>query len=369
MRILHVFRSPVGGLFRHVRDLARGQHALGHDVGILCDSSTGGESAEALLYATAQWCRLGIIRTPISKMPGLGDLAGMRAVQAAITRTGAEVVHGHGAKGGVYARLAGWRAGVVSLYTPHGGSLHYQWRSPSGALFLATEAAMARLGSGFCFVCDFEKDLVAQKVGLAGKPWQVAFNGLWPEEHVPVPLADGATDFLFVGELRHLKGVDILLQALAQVPQATLTVVGDGPDEAAYRALAQNLGLANRTRFAGRLGIAKALSLGQIMVMPSRNESFPYVVLETAAATRPLIASPVGGIPEIVPQPSLLPALTPDALAGAMRQAMEHPEMARAAALQLADAVKARCSAEDMSRKTTEFYARLLAGRRPLTVG
>ena len=43
MKILHVFRTPVGGLFRHVRDLARGQAALGHEVGIICDSTTGGK--------------------------------------------------------------------------------------------------------------------------------------------------------------------------------------------------------------------------------------------------------------------------------------------------------------------------------------
>ncbi len=59
MKILHVFRTPVGGLFRHVRDLARGQSELGHEVGIICDSTTGGRSPTDLLEQrcclTARW--------------------------------------------------------------------------------------------------------------------------------------------------------------------------------------------------------------------------------------------------------------------------------------------------------------------------
>ena len=71
MKILHVFRTPVGGLFRHVRDLVRGQAGLGHDVGVLCDSSTGGAVAQQLLDALSPHCSLGIERISISRLPGL----------------------------------------------------------------------------------------------------------------------------------------------------------------------------------------------------------------------------------------------------------------------------------------------------------
>ncbi len=67
MKILHVFRTPVGGLFRHVRDLARGQSELGHKVGIICDSMTGGEVASGLLDSVAPYCSLGIERIGISR--------------------------------------------------------------------------------------------------------------------------------------------------------------------------------------------------------------------------------------------------------------------------------------------------------------
>src|SRR5262249_29328388 len=110
LAILHVFRAPVGGLFRHVLDLARGQAAAGHPVGIVADASTGGARAEAALAELAPSLALGVRRVAMSRHLGLRDLTAVRAVAQAIRASGADIVHGHGAKGGAYARLAGTRA-------------------------------------------------------------------------------------------------------------------------------------------------------------------------------------------------------------------------------------------------------------------
>ena len=67
LKILHVLRAPVGGLFRHVVDLARGQAALGHQVGIVADSSTGGTTAEAILAELSHDLALGLTRLPMSR--------------------------------------------------------------------------------------------------------------------------------------------------------------------------------------------------------------------------------------------------------------------------------------------------------------
>lgn len=359
MRILHVFRSPVGGLFRHVRDLIRGQSAMGHKVGLICDASTGGASAQTLLDEIRPQCALGVHRETISRLPGFGDLAGAWLVSALARKTGAEMLHGHGAKGGAYARLAGRSAGIKSVYTPHGGSLHYEWRSPAGFAFLSAERMLAHLGSGFCFVCDFEKSLFTQKIGTAGKPTITVHNGLWPEEFSPVPLAPDASDFLFVGEIRHLKGIDILLHATASIDGATLTAVGDGPELEQQKQLADQLGVGSRVRFAGRMPIRDALSKGRIMVMPSRNESFPYVVLETIAAGTPLIASAAGGIPEIVPASMLVTPLDSSNLAAHMREALANLSSAKESAAKLRHSLLRDSSAEQMCSRTTAFYGTL----------
>src|SRR5688572_12810534 len=105
LRILHVLRAPVGGLFRHVLDLAEGQAARGHSVGIVA-AEGGGAAAEAKLAALTDRLALGLHRIPMERQLGFSDVAAVRRVTHIIAGTRPEVVHGHGAKGGAYARLA-----------------------------------------------------------------------------------------------------------------------------------------------------------------------------------------------------------------------------------------------------------------------
>src|SRR5438105_3153545 len=141
LNLLHVFRAPVGGLFRHVVDVARGQTARGHRVGLIADSSTGGADAEAKLDALAHELALGVTRVPMSRQIGLSDFPALTHVRRRAADVGAHVIHGHGAKGGAYARLA-TNGRAICVYTPHGGSLHYHWASAAGFLYLAAERAL-----------------------------------------------------------------------------------------------------------------------------------------------------------------------------------------------------------------------------------
>jgi glycosyltransferase involved in cell wall biosynthesis len=365
MKILHVFRTPVGGLFRHVRDLARGQSELGHEVGIICDSTTGGDTANVFLRGTAPLCSLGIERIRISRLPGLGDLSASSAVKAHAKKLGVDIVHGHGAKGGLYGRLAARSLGIPSVYTPHGGSLHYRWLGFPGAAFLGTEWALARIGSGMIFVCEFERKNFAKKIGLGSKPNAVVHNGLWPKEFTPVKPSKDASDVLFLGDMRYLKGVDVLLKALAIVARKwsiTACLAGDGPNLAEFKGLAEKLGLGSSVQFPGRLPTAQALKLGRLLVMPSRAESFPYVVLEAAAARVPIIASGVGGIPEILPANNLCPPGNPEALARHIEMALAIPKAIAKDANMVAEAVKTSFSAAIMTRDICDFYQQLLQG-------
>jgi len=356
MKIVHVFRAPIGGLFRHVRDLARGQNESGHQVGIVCDSTTGGEYADDLLKQLEPHCALGIERHPISRMPGLGDLAGARAVLQSAKRMKPEILHGHGAKGGAYARLAAWKIKCRSFYTPHGGSLHHSATFPMNHVIIQTERVLNRIGTGVCFVCEYEKQRFENMVGLSGKPSVVVHNGIWDDEFVtPTPRAD-ASDFLFVGEMRDFKGVDILLNALARIKNATLTAVGDGPELHTYQQLASTLGLGQRVTFAGRMPMSEAVTRGRIMVLPSRFESFPYVVLETAASGLPMITTAVGGIAEVVPKDSLCIPLDVETLAGQMQALLSSAALRKSRGGQYSAHIRKTCSAPDMTRKITDFY-------------
>src|SRR3954452_12764264 len=98
MRILHCLRAPVGGLFRHVLDLAEEQASRGHDVGILADSTAEDRLTSLRFAALAPKLTLGIARVPISRMPGIGDLGALNSVRRHAAKLDIHVLHGHGAK-------------------------------------------------------------------------------------------------------------------------------------------------------------------------------------------------------------------------------------------------------------------------------
>lgn len=363
MRILHVFRTPVGGLFRHVRDVARGQAQAGHEAGILCDSTTGGETADRLLATAAPHCSLGVTRIPISRTPGLGDISGVSQTITHARLIKPDVIHCHGAKGGLYGRMAARLLGIPSVYTPHGGSLHYAWRSPAGLAFLGAEWLLARAGNSFHFVCNFERDAFDRKIGIGGKPARVIYNGLWPEEFAEVQPADDAADILFIGEIRALKGVDILLEALAilnRERRVTACLAGDGPDSTQFHAQAQKLGLSATVTFPGRMPAAEAFRRGRVLVMPSRAESFPYVVLEAGAAGVPLLASNVGGIPEVLAPASLFPPADATALAACLKAALQDSTRLKLEAKRLREHLRLNFSADRMVSGVLSLYRDLL---------
>lgn len=362
MRILHVFRTPVGGLFRHVRDLARGQSEAGHQIGVLCDSSTGGETAERLLNGISGNCALGINRMPISRQPAVGDLSGIHSTYRQVRRLRPDMVHCHGAKGGLYGRVAARMLGIPSIYTPHGGSLNYEWSTASGAAFLATERALRLVGTGLHFVCRYERDAFATKIGLGTSPYRVIHNGLWPEEIKTITPVPDAPDILFIGDMRAIKGVDVLLEALALVNRTrrtTACLVGEGPELQRFRSLSESLGLGQLVSFPGRMPASEGLSRGRILVLPSRAESFPYMVIEACAARVPVLASDVGGIGEALDPPSLFPAENVEALAHRIGQALADPEAEARAAATYQERVSTSFSAPGMVAALLGFYKEL----------
>jgi hypothetical protein len=95
LNILHVMRAPVGGLFRHVVDLVRGQTGRGHRVGLVVDASTGGAQAETVLAGLAPQLVLGLSRVAMSRHLGASDVTACAHVSARAAEIEADVVHGH----------------------------------------------------------------------------------------------------------------------------------------------------------------------------------------------------------------------------------------------------------------------------------
>lgn len=366
LRILHCMRAPVGGLFRHVLDLAAEQASRGHAVGILADSTASDRLTDERFAAIAPALSLGITRVPMSRKPGAGDVAAAKFTFGLARRLSANVLHGHGAKGGAYARLASQALKatghpVVSFYTPHGGSLNYRPNSLEGRIYLSLEKLLAHCTDGLVFESAFAHRVYGERVGIRNVPARVIPNGLQPSDFAKPALAGDATDILFIGELRDIKGVDVLLRALEILNReraVTATIVGSGPDAESLKALAAELKLSDRVRFPGAMPAAAAFRMGRALAVPSRAESFPYVVLEAGAAGLPLISTNVGGIPEIVAETDtrLIPSDNVTALADAIRVVLADPVGAEARAARLRARVASRFTVSEMTRSVLEFY-------------
>ncbi|MFP1633139.1 glycosyltransferase family 4 protein [Zhengella sp. ZM62] len=371
LNIVHCFRSPVGGIFRHVRDLARAQEAEGHRVGIICDSTTGGAFENRMLDELEPELSLGVQRTAMQRHIGLGDIAAAARTYKLVKELKPDVLHGHGAKGGVYARVFGSllrvsRSCVARLYSPHGGSLHYDPNTATGRFFFALEKQLSRASDCILFVSDHERQTFLTKVGQPHCRSALVYNGLTPDEFEPViPDADAA-DFLFMGMLRLLKGPDIFLDAVLRVKRpdgspATAAIVGDGEDREALMQRVTGTGAQERIRFHMPMPARDAFRLGRIMVLSSRAEALPYTVLETLAAGKIMIASRVGGIPEILGADSpALCAPDPDSLAPVMQAALDD-EAGFKAAMPDIDSLKARFSAAAMASQVTAIYRDILS--------
>lgn len=366
LRIVHCFRSPVGGIFRHVRDLAEAQVADGHAVGIVCDSSTGGEHEERLFRQVADRLELGVNRTPMQRHIGLGDLGAAWRTYSLIKKLRPDVLHGHGAKGGVYSRVFGSlfrasRSRVARVYSPHGGSLHYDERTATGRLLFALEGGMGRMTDAILFVSEHEHRAYERKIGRPHCEWRVILNGLRAEEFAPVTEDVDAADFIYVGMMRDLKGPDLFIQALKTIAASTgrkisAVMVGEGADLPRYRDMAAAASSVS-IRFIPPMPARQAFAMGRVLVVPSRAEAMPYIVLEALAAGRALVATAVGGIPEILGAGS--PALAePDA--GSLAERMENALSDPAGFARLMPPItelQAGFSATHMAREVDAAYA------------
>lgn len=367
LKIVHVLRAPLGGLFRHVVDLTREQVDRGHQVGLIVDSSTGGARADEILASLAPRLALGVMRAPMHRLPHMTDLSALTRISRRLSDLKPDIVHGHGAKGGAYARLAARalkREGrkLRAFYTPHGGTLNFKPGSLEGRVFLKLEKILEGFSDGIVFESAYAQRVYRERIGPGPAPERIIPNGLQPSDFFTPSQSDSASDVLFVGELRDLKGVDVLLRALARLAPkrpASATIVGAGPDAEKFKAQAAALGLDSLVRFTGALPAREAFELGRIMTVPSRAESFPYIVLEAAAAGLPLIATSVGGIPEIVAgTDTALIAPGDDAvLAEAIAAALDDPDAARARAARLKANVHDKFNVAGMAGAVLAFYA------------
>ena len=369
LKIVHMLRAPLGGLFRHVVDVTRGQVERGHRVGLIVDSTTGGANAEATLAELAPRLALGILRVPITRELNPRDFRALWTISKRIAEVSPDVLHGHGAKGAALARLTWTAPDAIRVYTPHGGSLVYSPGTITGGFYRSLERLLNSRTDLFLFESTYIADLFRTVICTPRAMVRVVRNGIAESEFETIAPRPDATDIVCVGELRPVKAMDVLIEAIAIMARSgrkvTATIAGEGPDSQQLREQARRLGIDAQIRFIGHCPARKAFAMGRMLVMPSRAESLPYVALEAAAAGIPIIATDVGGVHEIFGPHSaqLIPPDDLGALIASIIAALTKPEDIRQLAESLRMRVRSEFSLATMVECNLAAYREAIAAR------
>jgi glycosyltransferase involved in cell wall biosynthesis len=300
MRVLLCHQPADGGVGRHVRDVADGLSAAGHEVVLCSPAIPDGVSAS-----------VGHVRLDLRRaVAPRADLAALVRLTSVVAEVRPDVVHAHSSKAGALVRLgrvASPRVPVV--YTPHGFAFagHFESALERHA-YRAVERLLMPLASRVVCVCEAEARL-ARSLGMPDRV-RVVHNGIDPappgeiDERI-VELSRRGPVVGTIGQLRPGKGLQTLIAAAPNVltghPDAQIVIVGDGPDLPELRQSAQTQGVSHAVHFLGASADPLSMLRGMdVFVQPSWAESFPYVILEAMSLGVAIVATDVGGVGEAV---------------------------------------------------------------------
>lgn len=297
----------------------------------------------------------------------------VRDIRNLVLKHNVDVVHPHGYKADFYAYAAAWPNRVALLATSH------NW--PSKLPIMRVYAAIDRL-----VLRKFDKVVVVSHVveqsllrwGVSARNLSMIFNGVDLERFRDKPPTlrkeiTQAKHFLvgFVGRLVPDKGGALLLRAAPRVisafPETTFIMVGDGPSQPDWEALARQLGIDQHVVFAGvREDMPEVYASLDLVVLPSLIESMPMCLLEAMAAGRPVIATRVGAIPKLITSMQTGLLVEPgdvDGLTSAILQFLSCSELANQLGEKGREYVSQHFSATSMAKSYMQAYGEVLVNR------
>lgn len=346
LTILHAAApARVGGLERVVRSLCAGQRSRGHRVHLLAVVDPG--EAEHPLVAPL---RAAGVEVHVLEVPARAYHRERAFVRELCGRIRPDVLHTHGYRPDLVDAPVARSLGIATVATVH-GFVRGSWK---GRLY---EWLQRRSHRRFDAVAAVSRPQVEELAGCGVPRARIHhLPNAWAAHAPPLPAAEararlGVPEGVFhvgwVGRLGREKGADVLLDALALLGDLPVvaSVVGGGREEAALRAQAEALGVADRVRWHGMVAEAGPLFTAfDAFVLSSRTEGTPIALFEAMEAGAPVVAAAVGGVPDVVsPAEGLLvPPEDPARLAEAIRAVARDPaaaaERARAAGERLRSA-------------------------------
>lgn len=328
IHVLQIVGDPVGGIRKHVHSLISGFDRRSFKVSYAYSSAAvDARFQEEIGQLSAMLEK--VVALPIRKKPHPSDLTNLWTLCRYVRHAGVDIVHGHGAKAGLYARLVGRLTGAKVIYTPHGGVVHRMFSRWEDALYTFIERRLMRYTDYFICESNYTAKALFEKLGNEPRHWCVNYNGVdFPDSDrqpdLPLYELAGSKQAIRLGVfgmLREQKGQYYALRAMAGLVRdgfdVTLHLFGDGPDRERLTSLKAQLALDRHVFFYGDVSTPELyMSAMDLILIPSLFESFGYVAVEAMALGKPIIASATGGLCEVLSDETakLIPPGDADAL-------------------------------------------------------
>ncbi len=301
-RVLQVLEATIGGTRRHLRELAFGMQGAGWDVNVAY--GLGRDPGFARDLARFELAGIHTHLFPMIRRPApVADLAALNRLTALLRRLKPDLIHAHSAKAGFIARMAGRRVGIPVLFTPHVFAFDMR---VSPLLLRAYRKVEQKLMPHTTCLIAVSRAEEAAALSLGYPPERVRYipNGIpLSPDYTPPPLAERRYDLVFIGRFCRQKGIDLMIEALEVLlkrrPDLRVAVMGSG-SRTCERHLAELPGWITRQPFDEAEAVEHLLEQSRVLVMPSRWEGMPYLLLEAMASGTAVAAADVGGMTDVV---------------------------------------------------------------------
>jgi glycosyltransferase involved in cell wall biosynthesis/SAM-dependent methyltransferase len=383
VKVLQVItRMDHGGSADDTARIVKGMSRDKYENHFLCGSMD--QLSETELRELKNTCAGFTIEPSLKRNPNpIHDLKALWRLFRFIRKGRFDIVHTHTAKAGFVGRLAAWLAGTpVIVHSTHGHVFYGYFGKLKTKIFVTMEKIAAKVSDRVLCLTELEiDDHIELGIGFhelfryvySGVPLDVFSKPVKSREEVRASLGLPG-DAIVIGTVARIdpvKGIRYAVEAFQQLykehPRAHLVLVGDGGDRPALEAAAREYGISDRTHFLGhRTDVPDLLHAMDIFLLPSLNEGYGKAIVEAMCAGLPVVATRVGGVPELIKdgETGLLvspadPAAIARAVGGLIRDTEQRHRLAAAANRNVTDIF----GVEAMIRRHDEIYTEFLRTR------
>jgi len=338
IKIVQIVRSPLGGIRKHILTILEGLDSSEFELFLITDETSSDNSYKTFKIENNNEINSRIINMSILETPNLKDFKNIFKAYKLLRSIQVDIIHGHGAKGGLYARALGFLLNCKVIYTTHGGSLHAMHGRFKNLVYRIIEKALYYFTDLFVFESEYSKHVFNEKVNSSTCKVRLNCNAIKYNRINEKSDSDfkGRTIILGAfGLLRWIKGHDVLIAALSILRvkkiDVSVKIFGNGLELANLIRLSKSLGVENHVEFMGYIdNVKEEMSNIDIIVHPSRFESFGYVPLEAMALGKPVVTSLVGGLNEVMDKGNIgfcVNELNPINIAEAIEECINNKEL------------------------------------------